>query len=440
MVSAAPLAQGKGGWSQGITLFLVAVCIAAATAAVAWQAWDMFGPSRRPMLQGWDDSFYYVWLPSAVIDHDLDFSKPLAHSATIGAPALDSWLAHPRTATGLLPNKYPPGWALGSLPFFLAAHTVAPAGTTGFEPVYLAAVWLGQLLYAAAGLFLAARIIRRLVPHAPAETVVLAVWLASPLVYYQTARVSLSHSQVFVLAMAAFWLGLRLEDGDDRRRTWIALGFCSALLAVTRNVTVVYLVFPAVMVVRNMRSWRAATLLALGAAGPVAVQLAAWRILFGSWFAYSYDYERFDFAHMHLADVLFSARHGWFYWHPLMLVGTVAFLAWAFRRPIGWPWVASLGAIITLNAAWPTWWFGSSFGNRAFEVATFFAMVGIAALLVAAQGRPAWRRAIAGAMTVAVLWNFALLAMALTRRIPSDVAVTYADAGRALAGWFSGSK
>jgi hypothetical protein len=269
---------------------------------------------------------------------------------------------------------------------------------------------------------------------------VLAVWLASPLVYYQTVRISLSHSQVFALAMAVFWLAIRVADGDGRRRTWVALGFCSALLVITRNISVVYLVFPAALLIRHLRSWWAAAWLSLGAAGPVAVQMAAWKILFGSWLAYSYGTEWFDFAHPHVLDVLFSPRHGWFYWHPLLLVGIVGFLGWTPRRSVGWPWVASLGAIIFLNAAWPCWWFASSFGNRGFEVGTFLGMLGLAALFSALQTRQFWRRTLACLVSLAVLWNVLLLSLFLSRRIPREEAVTYADAGRALANWFVGSR
>jgi hypothetical protein len=143
---------------------------------------------------------------------------------------------------------------------------------------------------------------------------------------------------------------------------------------------------------------------------------------------------------MHVSGVLFSPRHGWFYWHPPLLIGILAFLAWSLRRPIALPWVFSLAATVAVNAAWPTWWFGSSFGNRAFEVSTFFAMVGFAFLMGWTRGRPAWRRALVCAAAAAVACNLLLLALALSRRIPSDGAVTYADAGRALAGWVSGTR
>lgn len=415
-------------------LVLAALCLAVAVGGVVWSAWDMFGAARRPMLQGWDDSFYYYWLPSAVIDGDVDFTNQVEASGTLPPAAQAEALAQPRTPTGLLPNKYPPGWALGSLPFFLVAHAFTPQNATGFEPPYLLAVWLGQLLYAGLGVGLAIRIVARFFPAQPAALAVLAVWLASPLVYYQGARLSMSHSQVFALAMVAFWAALRLWDGEQRPRTWAVLGASAALLVITRNVAVLYLIWPAFVLLRRLRSWRAAGWLLVGGAVPVLVQLVAWKALYGSWLVYSYAGERFDFGQLRFAEVLFSSRHGWFYWHPLLGVAIASFLVWSWRRVEGRAWLISLAGTVVLNAAWPTWWLGSSFGHRGFEVPTLFAALGLAAILSRAT-RPWQRCAAAAAVTVAVAWNLALLGLFLTQRIPREEPVRYLDAARALGQW-----
>jgi hypothetical protein len=420
--------------------WLTLLCAIVAAVGFTWQAWDMFGPTRRPMLQGWDDSFYYFWLPSAVIDHDLDFTNQLATSGTIDATTRDIALTLPRTRTGLLESKYPPGWALGCLPFFLMAHAFTPPNATGFEPVYLVAVWLGQLFYAAIGLWLAIRLLARNFELRIATLAVLTVWLASPLVYYQSARLSMSHSQVFTLAVAVFWFALKIWDGDSRTRNWVLLGLTAALLVVTRNAAVVYLALPGFVILRRLRTIKAAIALLVGAAGPVCVQLIAWKIIFGSWLAYSYGGERLDFSHLHLADVLFSARHGWFYWHPLLMISVVSFCVWGWKRMEGQLWGISLIAIILINAAWPTWWLGSSFGHRGFEVATFFAMVGFANLLNFTQKAPVWRRGLATVASVAIVLNVILLALFLTQRIPREDTVTYRDFARALFAWVSAAR
>jgi len=423
-------------WTLGI---LAAVALAVAAAGVTWQSWDMVRSGHRPMLQGWDDTFYYAWLPAVVLDHTLDFSRELERGGTVDPAAQRVWEAQPRTAAGLLPVKYPPGWAIGSLPFFLAAWGLAPAHATGFEPVFFAWVWLGQLLYAGLGLFLAARIIRRLVPAAPAGIAVLALWLASPLVYYQTARLSMSHSQVFVLAVGSFWLALRILDRRDSAATWLALGFTAGLLVVTRNVAGLYLLFPAAVVALRLRRGLPGVLLVLGAALPLGAQLLAWKAVFGSWFAYSYGSEHFWFIDLHFLSLFLSPRHGWFYWHPLTLLGTVGFLAWGWHRRIAWPWMASFLAVALLNAAWPNWWLGSSFGNRGLEVANFFAMVGLAVVAAAARARPGARRALYAAVSLAIAYNLVLLALFLTRRISNEDAVSYSDTRVAIARWIEGA-
>jgi hypothetical protein len=387
------------------------------------------------MLQGWDDSFYYFWLPSVVIDHDVDFTNQLAHSDTIDPVNRDDALGSPRTATGVLDSKYPPGWAFGSLPFFLAAHLFAAAEPSGFEPIYLIAVWVGQLVYAVIGLWLATKILARYFPYRVATLAVLVGWLTSSLVYYQSARLSMSHSQVFTLAMASFWTALRIRDGETHPRFWFLLGFSAALLVVTRNVAVVYLVLPGIVVVQKLRSLRSFAWFVLGAAGPAVVQLLAWKLLYGSWIAYSYGGERFDFAQLHLREILFSARHGWFYWHPVTLVGFVAFIAWAWRRTEGRAWLISAATIILLSAAWPMWWLGSSFGYRGFEVLTLGVMIGLAVLLENLRNRPRLKLLFAGLIGASVIWNLALLALFLTQRIPREEPVTFQAAGQSLLEW-----
>jgi hypothetical protein len=423
--------------SLRLAVLLALLCAAVAAVGVAWSAWDMFGPSRRPIVQGWDDSFYYFWLPSVVIDHDVDFSNQIAQSHTLDAESKAIALSAPRTDRGLVANKYPPGWALGSLPFFLAVRAVMPAASTGFEPPYLLAVWAGQLLYAIAGLWLARKIVGRYCKPGTAWIAVLAAWLASPLVYYQSARLSMSHSQVFALFVVTSWLALRILDGDARLRTWATLGFAAALLIVTRNLAVVYLVLPAWVALKKLRSFPIGLAVVGGVALPITAQLLAWRALYGSWLAYSYGGERFDFGHLHLLAILFSPQHGWFYWQPLLLVGIASFAFWAWPRPEGRMWLASLAIVIVLNAAWPTWWLGSSFGHRGFEAATLFAMIGLA---VALERAPVgWsRRAGATVIVLAIGWNLALFALYLTGRISHEEPVTYARAAQALATWLAG--
>ena len=141
----------------------------------------------------------------------------------------------------------------------------------------------------------------------------------------------MSHSQVFAVAKAVFWIALRIRDGKTRPLHWALLGFCAALLVVTRNVAIVYLLFPAWVIIQRLRDFLSFGWLLAGAAFPTALQVSAWKLLYGSWIAYSYGGERFEFGDLHLSEILFSPLHGWCYWHPLGLIGIAGFSWWAWR-------------------------------------------------------------------------------------------------------------
>jgi hypothetical protein len=118
-----------------------------------------------------------------------------------------------------------------------------------------------------------------------------------------------------------------------------------------------------------------------------------------------------------------------------MFVGIGGFIAWAWPRPEGMAWIISLIAVVLLDAAWSTWWLGSSFGHRGFETATLFAMIGFASLWDAIRDRPKARQFLATVAALAVMWNLALFALFLTQRIPREKPVTYVDAANALRQW-----
>jgi hypothetical protein len=82
--------------------------------------------------------------------------------------------------------------------------------------------------------------------------------------------------------------------------------------------------------------------------------------------------------------------------------------------------------IIYLNASWWCYWFGSSFGNRAFEALNLFAMLGTALLLD--RPKPSWiRRGTLALGLVCIVWNAQLLVGWLIQTCPRNSPVTYAE-------------
>jgi len=75
-----------------------------------------------------DGRYYYAYLPSLVVDGDLDFSNQIReHWETEWNPAL----LLDRTERGLVRNQYPIGLALTLFPSFLAAHAATKASALG---------------------------------------------------------------------------------------------------------------------------------------------------------------------------------------------------------------------------------------------------------------------------------------------------------------------
>ena len=80
----------RGCWLVGILLFVSALVEI---------------PSRSA-LRGYDNTFNYLWLRSAMVDGDWDFRNDLAACNTLTPQYREAALSLPLTPTGRIPNKY----------------------------------------------------------------------------------------------------------------------------------------------------------------------------------------------------------------------------------------------------------------------------------------------------------------------------------------------
>ncbi|NJK90690.1 MAG: glycosyltransferase family 39 protein [Blastochloris sp.] len=215
---------------------------------------------EKPMVSaiaGWDNSFYYFWLRSAFLERPFDFRQSMEQTRTLPEHARQEYLKSEPTRTGRLANKYGVGWAISSVPFYLLADGVVLIHNSvsereikrdGYGPVYQYALLGGQLLYAAASLFLAWRVVRRFVPDPAALHGVLLIWLTSFLYVYQTWMLSMAHNLVFFAVMWMFWASLKLREEPTRMGWWVQVGVAAGLALITRYQSGLYLLFPAYVV------------------------------------------------------------------------------------------------------------------------------------------------------------------------------------------------
>lgn len=224
-----------------LTLIWMAICAAVGVMLAESQLLEI---PYRSALRGYDNTFNYLWLRSAAVDHDWDFRNDLEQCNTLTPDYRAAALALPRTATGRVPNKYGVGWAVLTAPFYAAADAIVSVGgwlgwtelhRDGFNPVYQGWIVLGHVAIGLFGLWLAVHAVAGWVGDRIAATAgVVAVWSASSLLYYQTADVAMSHGAAFfAVAMLAFAL-VRAAQRPLAFRWWWLAGTALGLAMVTR--------------------------------------------------------------------------------------------------------------------------------------------------------------------------------------------------------------
>ena len=387
-----------------------------------------------------DGRGYYVYLPSLIVDGDLDFRNEMrAHWGPGFTPAL----LQDTTARGLVRNRYPVGMALTLLPSFLLAHAASSAlhaatgsprfAADGYTLFYQTAALLTVILLGLFTMILLQRWLSRFMglPERIAVAAVLLFWVGSPYAYYYFREPLMVHVASTFWVTATLVLAGRAANRDAPVGVWVgpALLSCFAMAVVTRP-TNGFLALPvAWCVARNGSallplSWRY-----LVAAVPLLVQLAVWRALFGAWLPYTYGNERFTWGSPALVETLWSPRHGLFVWSPLLLIAALGLGAgWrlldAPRRGLALGLVAGSAALWYVNSSWETWWFGDAFGGRAFlELAPLFVLGLALALARLARARPAVRRVGHGLIGVSVAYSYALMLLYITNRISRSEAL-----------------
>jgi len=396
----------------------------------------------RSALRGYDNTFNYLWLRSAMVDGDWDFRNDLEACDTLPPAYRASALSLPVSATGRIPNKYGIGWSVVTLPFYLVADLLTSAAGSlnltsyendGFTPVYQICIQLGHVALAFLALWIAVETISTWIGNKEAAAAgVVTVWAASPLIYYQTVNVSMSHGAAFFAVTLMAYSLTRGRTADTGWKWWAVAGVAFGL-AITVRYQLVVFIMPALWQIWRSKleatpRLRAVGAFLMGAVPLAALQLFAWRRVYGDWFVFSYgvEGESFDWIKPEVFNSLLSSWHGLFYWHPFLLVGVGGMLSWAWRSSIeAKVWALVFCLVVYVNSAWWCWWFASSFGNRGYDAALLPVMAGAGWLLQRARGGGRmlfWT----AAMTLG-LWNFYVVLLYRTGAISRNEPVAWWD-------------
>lgn len=388
-------------------------------------------PRRYGRLIVGDGIYYYVYLRSAWLDGDLDFTDDytLYQEYNDADPIKKAeMLDLHKTPLGLPANYFSIGPAVLWLPVFAATRGVIAIASglgagwqaDGYSYLEQAPLLFASIGYGFLGILLIYRLCAAHFSRAASLLAVLGVWLATNVVYYMGVSPSASHV-LSLFAVALFlYLGWRWRGRLDGRR-WLAWGAGAGLMALVRwqdGPIAVYALFELIAEYRARRPaspslWhgflRPGLLFALGALVVFTPQLVAWKVLYGSWLTVPQGEGFLDLSNPQLLNVWFSTKRGLFTWTPLIALAVIGF--WPLYRRDRLLGVGAVAAFLLesyMNSIVTDWWAGESFGARRFICLMPFFALGLAAfwdaLAVRVRGARAWGLA-ATVVMAAALWN-----------------------------------
>lgn len=277
-----------------------------------------------------DGIYYFSWLRSAVVDHDIDFTNEYSH---FGVHAFG--------------NKHPIGAPLFWLPWYAQAHAVI--GKTGYELTYQLFVGFISVLASLSGLILLFRLLTKNFPRTAALLTVLSIAGATNLLFYGSIDAVNSHAISFFAATV--FLSFLYSKNVAPFLTGCALGFCA--LVRPQDAVLGLLAFP-----KYSKSFFLGVLVAF------FPQLLSWYVLYGEPLTSPYliGGESFAWWSPHFIDVLFSPTNGFFLWTPMTLLAIAGFAFWPDARRV---WFLILFALeVAIVGSWSIWWQGASYSGR----------------------------------------------------------------------------
>lgn len=391
--------------------------------AVFLLQWLLLFSLKEP---AWDAVSYYAYARSAVLDGDLDFgndyrlSYPTAGKHFAGR-AYDQIL----TPAGRVANLFAMGAGLLWLPWLTLLYQGAQiAGSaaefSGYEPLFVGNLGLFSALLGLGAFWLAYCVARQAAALEVALAATVTMMFATPLLYYQYREPLYSHTAAaFTVALAVLFWWTREKRGEGGVWSALLMGGLLGLAGLVRWQNLIYLALPAFSAALAL--WRVPSsarrellrsravdlfLVGLGALAVFSLQMAIWRVLYGSFLTIPQGQGFLDWRAAYLWPLLFSSFRGLLPWMPVFFLSAAGLLALGRRKPaLGLPLLAMLALALYVNAGTRDWFAGGGFGPRRLTSELVLLVVGYAAMLQTLPARfRAWIAAVLGLLLGLQQW------------------------------------
>ena len=341
----------------------------------------------------WDVREYYAYLPATFIYNDASF----AFLDTMKGYNKDNLICG-KSPIGKYIGRFSIGMAVAYSPCFFLSDAIANisgAPRDGFSQPYQWGVYISGFIYSIVGFLFLAFALRRFFSDGVSAITVLCIGIGTNLFYYSTTEGGMSHATLFCLCAAILYYTVAWHQ-NPKIKYLLAFAFVFGLAVLIRPTLVLASLIFLLYGVKSKQSlqqkiglimkykWHFILSIALLILMAIP-QMVYWHHQTGSYLYYSYNGEHFFFQHPRIFKGLFSYRKGWFLYTPMMLlaIGGLALMR-KYASDLFIPILVFTICNIYAVLSWWCWWYGGSFGLRAFIDSYAFLSVPLACLWTAA--------------------------------------------------------
>ncbi len=330
---------------------------------------------NRPLIRS-DGRWYYIWARSILLDHDIDFSNDYCVVRDPAEPLPPE--SEVQTPAGRVVDKYPVGMAILEVPGLTIGHLVARyvvhASSDGVSmPYQIAVSWSLVIFYFVSFLFLYRAMLSLGVSRMWTFGFCMTALVGTNLIHYVAKETTMVHAAGVAVSNLFLYLVAKWFGADERIRVvhGLLLGSLLGLLFLIRNTNVLLAPALAAVVWAQRRIGFSELIPVLGGAVLVAsLQPVSLWFLWGRVRFSTYFNESFTSGLQGVQNALVSSRHGLLVYSPwyaiLILVVVYGVIRMPRLRYVCGAAIVSFVLMAIANGTWWCWWFGYSFGNRAF--------------------------------------------------------------------------
>lgn len=336
-----------------------------------------------------DGKGYYAYLPAIFIYQDLDYNFIDEYESKYYASEsyFDHFISY---FDGEVANMGFVGTSILMLPFFIAAHLgsfILGLPTDGYAPLYQYSIGFAAVFY----LFLALWGIKKLLeiyrvkPFHIALVQTLIVF-ATPVYYYATVEASFTHIYTFAV-ITLFLFSVKSYIQNHKPRFLYLSSFILGLIMLIRPsnmIIVVALPFLAgdwsklkELFIHIFTEYKQLLIGIIILLLVVSIQPIMYYIQVGRFFIWTYQGVGFNFMDPYFYSILFSYKKGLFVYTPVLIFSVLGFLyLFKTNKFQAWSLLLILVLMNYILSSWWNWWYGMSYGNRAFiDYFVFFALL-----------------------------------------------------------------